>query len=359
MTNTDTPGTWEARRVQIVVSRRNRWKIPFVWIEWRMEWLAYWLRRWAFLELLGLIAGLSVLASAVTYMASRGDARKQKHYQAWEVINSAAGHRSSGGRIDALQDLVEDDVSLSSIDLSRAWLQGVQIPSAKLRHAVLDSADFTNADLRYAVLDRASLRGAVFDSANLSKVDFSYSVLEGVRFHGASLKGALFFRTGGSAMMGYASYDSARFSDSGFSGSNFIRSTFRGARLGSVGFSAYMAYTNFDGAFAHGTMFVEAKLNHAIFRNVDFTDVNFGRADLSESDFANASLPHTNFAHARLTNIRNWRTIRNLRWSNVYGVIDPPAGFVRWAVDSMGAVQVADGAEWNALRQSPGFRLRP
>jgi uncharacterized protein YjbI with pentapeptide repeats len=325
-----------------------------------MEWLTFWLRRWALFELLGFVAGLSVLASAVTYINSREDARKQKHYQAWQVINSAAGHRSSGGRIDALQDLVEDDVSLTSIDLSRAWLQGVRIPNANLRHAILDSTDFTHADLRSALLRQASLRGAVFDSANLSKVDFSYSSLEGVRFHGASLNRALFIRTGGTAMMGFASYDSAQFSDSGFSGSNFVRSTFRGARFGSVGFShAYMAQTNFEGASGGGTMFVESDLTAANFQDVDFLDVNFARANLSQADFRNATLPHTNFAGARLSDIKNWHNIRSLRWSNVHAVIDPPPGFVRWAIDSMGAVAIADGAEWNALRFVNGSTFRP
>ena len=38
-------------------------------------------------------------------------ARKDANYQAWQVINSAQGKGGSGGRIDALADLVRNDVS--------------------------------------------------------------------------------------------------------------------------------------------------------------------------------------------------------------------------------------------------------
>src|SRR5262245_55093196 len=43
-------------------------------------------------------------------------ARKDTNYQAWQVINSAQGKGGSGGRVDALADLVRNDVSLAGIN---------------------------------------------------------------------------------------------------------------------------------------------------------------------------------------------------------------------------------------------------
>src|SRR5262245_44519680 len=39
-------------------------------------------------------------------------------YQAWQVVNSAQGKGGSGGRIEALRDLLGNDVSLAGINLT-------------------------------------------------------------------------------------------------------------------------------------------------------------------------------------------------------------------------------------------------
>jgi hypothetical protein len=57
---------------------------------------------------------------------------KQKHYQAWQVINSAQGKGGSGGRIDALEELHRDAVPLVGVDVSDAFLQGVDLNGANL-----------------------------------------------------------------------------------------------------------------------------------------------------------------------------------------------------------------------------------
>src|SRR5262245_27012735 len=46
--------------------------------------------------------------------------RKAANYQAWQVVNSAHGRGGSGGRIDALEDLVRNDVSLAGVQLDGA-----------------------------------------------------------------------------------------------------------------------------------------------------------------------------------------------------------------------------------------------
>jgi hypothetical protein len=94
------PHSWEKHRESI----RHQWTVPLHTIEWLFQWLAYFLSRWAFLEVLEYLGVLSVLFGVIFYCWESGDRKKQKHYQAWQVINTAQGRGSSGGRIEALQD---------------------------------------------------------------------------------------------------------------------------------------------------------------------------------------------------------------------------------------------------------------
>lgn len=113
-----------------------------------------------------------------------------RNYQAWQVINSAQGKGGSGGRIDALADLLRNGVSLAGIRLDDAWLESVQLPNAMLHGgsfqratlkqanfagANLEGADFTDADLVAADLTGAYLRGA-----NLTRARLSAARLDGV-----------------------------------------------------------------------------------------------------------------------------------------------------------------------------------
>jgi hypothetical protein len=72
----------------------------------------------------------SALIAVILYFADSGNRRKQKHYQAWPVINTAQGKGGSGGRIEALQELNADHVSLIGIEVNGAFLQGLSIRRA-------------------------------------------------------------------------------------------------------------------------------------------------------------------------------------------------------------------------------------
>src|SRR3974377_522342 len=112
-----------------------RWMKPFWWMEYEMEWYAYLLSNWTFLEVLEYLSSLGVLIAVVFYFAESGDRLKQKHYQAWQVINTAEGKGGNGGRIDALQELNADGVPLVGVDLSMAFLQGGQLKKGNLSRA--------------------------------------------------------------------------------------------------------------------------------------------------------------------------------------------------------------------------------
>jgi len=234
------PESWS----KLVSHIKHRWTIPLVAFDWIFEWLAYFLSNWRFLEVLEYLGSFSVLVAVIFYFSESGNRIKQRHYQAWQVINTAQGKGGSGGRIEALQELNADKVPLVGVDVSSAFLQGL-----KLEHANLLRSDFSAADLR-----GSSLKSADFTSANLRSANFRDSNLESATFEGADIKDADLF------------------------GSNLS--------------------------------------------NVTFTDADLSGADLTSTDLRNV----------------NWKRVKSVTGTNIFGVKNAPEGFVEWALKN-GAVQ--------------------
>jgi uncharacterized protein YjbI with pentapeptide repeats len=179
---------------------RYPWLRPFFAAEWIWDWLSYLLGNWSFLEVLEYLGTLSILLGVILYFAESGDREKQKHYQAWQVINTAQGKGGSGGRKEALQELVADDVDLVGVDVSDAFLMRVQLPRANLARANLRAADirmglFDHADLEYADLTSANIRNGSLAKANLSYAMFADSDLNGCNLTEANCEDADFSRT--------------------------------------------------------------------------------------------------------------------------------------------------------------------
>ncbi len=173
---------------------------------------AFWLQQsWAGAELLAL------LFAAYQLWARRNERRraeaeaaavaiKAANYQAWAVVNSAQGKGGSGGRIDALQDLNQRQVSLAGVRLDGAWLEGVALPGARLSHASLRESNLRGANLQGANLEGADLTGINLTGANLTE-----SLLKGVNLTGAllgaaDLRGADLAGSHGWEAMGNATY---------------------------------------------------------------------------------------------------------------------------------------------------------
>ena len=141
------------------------------------------------------LASISMLIAVIFYFADTGNRTMQRHYQAWQVINTAQGKGGSGGRIEALEQLAKDGVALIGVDVSGAFLRGV-----KLDHAALLRANFHNADVRAASfqsarlinanLSGANLREANLGNANLQEADLNDTDLNGANLKGADLTGA-------------------------------------------------------------------------------------------------------------------------------------------------------------------------
>jgi len=154
-------------------------------VEFPLAWLAYAFSRWSFLEVLEYLGSFSVLVAVIFYFSESGDRLKQKHYQAWQVINTAQHMGGSGGRIEALGELNADGVPLVGVDVSSAFLQGVQLPKARLLRANFSAADVRNSNLESADLTYASLNGANFRQSNLSHASLNSANLTDGDFCGA------------------------------------------------------------------------------------------------------------------------------------------------------------------------------
>ncbi len=105
----------------------------------------------------------------VFYFTESGDRMKQKHYQAWQVINTAQGKGGSGGRIEALQELNSDREPLVGVDASGSFLQGVRLPRANLLRSNLSGADLRDSSLEGSNLAYSALQSANFRNANLPR----------------------------------------------------------------------------------------------------------------------------------------------------------------------------------------------
>jgi Pentapeptide repeats (8 copies) len=190
------PDPWPVRRERI----KHVWTTPFWAFEWIFEWVAFALSRWTFLDVLEYLEGFSVLVAVIFYFSESGDRLKQKHYQAWQVINTAQGKGGSGGRIDALQELNHDGVPLVGVDVSGAFLQSIHLERARLlrsnfsaadlRDGKFNFADFSDTNMRTANLRESHLEGASFERTDMDDADLTGADLTNADLSGASLGNA-------------------------------------------------------------------------------------------------------------------------------------------------------------------------
>jgi BTB/POZ domain-containing protein KCTD9 len=152
------------------------------------------------------ITAVSTVTGAVQYVRDTPQRQKQAHYEAWKIINSAkVNEGSSAGRVDALEELVKDNVSLERLDVSNAHLSSIKLSNAKLSTAKLKDADLTKAKLKDADLTKADLTKADLTKADLTKADLKGANLVFAKLNGTNLEGADI----SGADIGGASFDKA------------------------------------------------------------------------------------------------------------------------------------------------------
>jgi hypothetical protein len=180
-TQREPPEDWSVHRSRAI----SKWILPFVVLEWMWEWLAYWLSGWAFLEALEYGERLSILVAIIFYFADAGNRAKQKHYQAWQVINTAQGKGGSGGRVEAL----EDKVSLIAVDVSGAYLFGIKMDRARMDRSNFHAINARDGSFRKAKLEYADFSSANLRRSNLMEADFRNANLADADLNGANLTG--------------------------------------------------------------------------------------------------------------------------------------------------------------------------
>jgi hypothetical protein len=161
--------------------------VPMRWLEWSCRWLVYWLSGWAFLEVLEYVGTLSIFFAVISYFAESGDRIKQKHYQAWQVINTAQGKGGAGGRIDALQELNQDGVALEGVDVSDAFLRGIDLQGGDLGRSNFSSADIRGGSFKAARMEFANLASANVREGNFQNADLRNATLQDADLQGADL----------------------------------------------------------------------------------------------------------------------------------------------------------------------------
>jgi len=304
--------SWQKRRKTI----RRSWQVPFVLLEWICEEVSNLLKRWAFLDILGHVGRLTILVGVIFYIKGCPERRMQsenlqmqvenlrqqlanqqktKHYQAWQVINLAQGKPGSGGRMDALQDLNKDKISLSGVDVSQAYLPTVDLEGAYLPKANLSGSNLFASNLSHAVLQEADLSGADVSEANLS---------------------------------------GAKLSEVNLSGANLSHTNL---------FEAGLFDANLFDADVHDANLARAKLVRT-----NLSHANLFRANLNDANVSDANLSRAKLWNSNLRSIKNWLDIKSIELANIYGVENPPNGFIEWAKEH-GAVIMEDDEEWKKL----------
>ena len=191
----DKPPSWSEKKKGV-----PSWSIPFVALDCVCDWLAFLLSNWRLIEVLEYMGSLSILVAVFFYFHDADNRVKQRHYQAWQVINTAQGKGGSGGRIEALQELNNDGVALVGVDVSGAFLQGVHLGKARLLRSDFSAADVRNsdfkaADLQDANLHSANFRQSAFQRASLIGAQIDEADLQGADLSGADLSGAVLDNT--------------------------------------------------------------------------------------------------------------------------------------------------------------------
>ncbi|MGB8479791.1 MAG: pentapeptide repeat-containing protein [Acidobacteriaceae bacterium] len=182
------PKPWREHRQH----KSPRWAFPLHASNWLLEWVAWVLGGWVLLEVLEYLSLFSVLVAVILYFSESGARIKQRHYQAWQVIDAAQGKGGNGGRIEAMQELNHDGVSLVGIQADNAFLFGIRLKGGHLDRCDMDASDLRNsvfdrATLTFCNLQSANFRGASLASADLTDADLSDSDLTSADLSHANL----------------------------------------------------------------------------------------------------------------------------------------------------------------------------
>lgn len=155
-----------------------------------LEDIVFLLKNAALFDIINLVAGVTIIISLITWLATERQRRNAEVYQVWQVITAAYGQSGSGGRKEALEFLNStprrfplfwlkwEKESLAGLAAPNAYLRRIQIPQASLLRANLQGADLSGANLQLANLKQVNLPLADLSGANLQKSSVSEANLQ-------------------------------------------------------------------------------------------------------------------------------------------------------------------------------------
>jgi uncharacterized protein YjbI with pentapeptide repeats len=175
-------------------------------------------------------------------------------------------------------------VGLEILNLTKAYLSGVD-----LTRSFMTGVNLTSADLSHAILANGNAGGGTFDNADLSGADLSAFYLGGASLVGANLSGATIYGTSFERDIG-----------SGIGGVTLAQvystASYQSHQLYAIGFvNNILSGGNFANQDLTSSRFVRATVANADFRNSDLSNTSFAFADLTGANFADAKIYRANF----------------------------------------------------------------
>ncbi len=207
-----------------------------------------------------LIGNFYMIIGLVAFMVADKQRRESEVYQAWQVITTAHGQKSSGGRIEALEFLNTKPLIFPWIGLTwdkdeQQWLLGWRGKRQNLRGLEVPNADLKGIDLAYAHLSQGNLVGANLSQANLNGANLSEANLKDANLSEANLAVADMEGTN----LAKADLKGANLASAFLWGANLAKADLKGANLA----SAFLWRVNLESAFLWGANLTGADLEGA------------------------------------------------------------------------------------------------
>ncbi|MEM7726593.1 MAG: pentapeptide repeat-containing protein [Cyanobacteria bacterium P01_A01_bin.45] len=238
------------------------------------------------------IEGFSILAAATLFLLESRERRRNSIYEAWQVIDNAASANvsTSFARVKALQDLNKYGVSLKGLDVPGAYLSEIYLANAQLNFADLSRTNMTYANLKEANLCDAQLEGTNLSRASLREANLTYANLNSAQLEGANLL---------RANLSYADLSSTDMGNVNLKDAKLNYANLNGSMLE----GAFMGDANLSFAQLEGSDLAGAQLEGACLQYASLLDANLNQANIKNVDFTGA----VNLTPEQLKSATNWR----------------------------------------------------
>ena len=183
---------WEVRQWKFFRRITLWWETTCV--ENFLEDVEYLLQNSAFLSIINLVAGITIIVILITWGLGIKERRENEIFLTWQVVNDASEDQSGVVKI-ALERLWRNRFSLRGLMLKNTNLWKVDLQKANLSEANLQKANLSEANLQKANLwgvnlHQASLWGANLQQARLGNANLQQALLESANLQRASLVSA-------------------------------------------------------------------------------------------------------------------------------------------------------------------------